>query len=196
MRAGRRRLRGRRRAKKGQRRGGTLQESYGTIREHAAVYRVPAGLLFGLPIAALLAQSYLPLWIPPLHWLNLPLVAIVWISLTWRNPVSSMLWGTAIGLTQDSLAHMPLGINGISGTLTGYIAASLGGRVDAEHPWIRFLLLWSLYWLNLLVWFSIEKYLMEAAVAWPGWNWMFASLVNAGLGVVIFAVCDRFRTLR
>ncbi len=176
--------------------GGNLQESYSTIREHGAVYRVPLRLLIGLPVAALLAQSFLPTWLPILHWLNLPLLIIAWLGMTWRNPIAAMSAGTVIGIAQDSLAHLPLGINGIGGTLTAYVAASLGGRMDVDHPWIRFLLLWGLYWLNLTVWFSIERYLMEAPIAWPGWSWMLASLANSALGVMLFAVCDRFRSLR
>lgn len=170
-----------------------MQESYGSIREYTAVYRVPAWLLIALPLAALLAQSYLPLWLPLLHWLNLPLLVIAWFALSWRNPVSAMGLGTAIGLAQDSLAGMPLGINGIAGTLTGYLAASLGGRMDADHPWIRFLLLWALYWMNLAVWFGIERFLLELHAAWPGWSWLAAATVNSTLGVALFSLCDRFR---
>jgi len=47
-----------------------------------------------------------------------------------------------IGLLQDSLSGptVPLGLHGIAKTIIGYLASSIGARLDTEHPAARFAL--------------------------------------------------------
>ena len=48
--------------------------------------------------------------------------------------------GGVIGCAQDLLGKTPLGFYGIAKTLIGYLASSIGGKLDTEHPAARFAL--------------------------------------------------------
>ena len=46
-----------------------------------------------------------------------------------------MFLGGRIGILQDALSHdNPIGMYGIAKTIVGYMASSVGGRIDTEHP--------------------------------------------------------------
>ena len=58
----------------------------------------------------------------------------IYFALSRRNPSGGLLLGMVIGLAQDSLSHTPIGLYGIAKTLVGFVASSLGSRIDVEHP--------------------------------------------------------------
>jgi rod shape-determining protein MreD len=45
--------------------------------------------------------------------------------------------GAAMGLFEDALTHHAIGVNGIAKTVAGFLAASLGVRIDVENYTIR-----------------------------------------------------------
>src|SRR5688572_3778033 len=72
-----------------------------------------------IPLAAILFQVYVPLFVEYLAYLELPLLVTVYFALMRRNPASGAFTGATIGLVQDSLSHQPLGMFGIVKTLVG-----------------------------------------------------------------------------
>ena len=48
--------------------------------------------------------------------------------------------GALLGLVQDALGPYAIGANGIAKTMVGYLAASVGIRIDVDNPSIRLLL--------------------------------------------------------
>src|SRR5437899_4954920 len=107
---------------------------------HIEVYKFRTG---AIPIATLLAlviQAWLPLHFTRAALLDLPLLVVIYLGLSRRNPSTGLLLGTAVGLMQDSLSGptVPLGLFGIAKTVIGYLASSLGARLDTEHPAARF----------------------------------------------------------
>src|SRR5215470_19309852 len=113
--------------------------------EHSLVYtqretqisRFKAWVLFLVPLAAILFQVYIPLFFQFLAYLELPLIVTVYFALMRRSQVHGLFVGALVGLAQDSLSKDPLGMFGIAKTLVGYFAASVGMRIDVEHPFIR-----------------------------------------------------------
>ncbi len=65
--------------------------------------------------------------------IDLPLLVTIYYGITKREPMSATVVGAAIGIAQDALTHHALGIFGIAKSIVGYIAASLGVRVDTEN---------------------------------------------------------------
>ncbi len=59
-----------------------------------------------------------------------------------RNPISGCLTGCFIGCSTTYFAgpSHPLGMYGIALTIVGYLASSLGGKIDVENPGSRFLI--------------------------------------------------------
>src|SRR6202162_3101797 len=115
------------------------------------ISRFRAWVLFLVPLAAILFQVYMPLFFQFLAYLELPLIVTVYFALVRRSPIGGLTIGALVGLAQDSLSKNPLGMFGITKTLVGYIAASVGLRLDVEHPLIRLLLGFFFYVLHQFV---------------------------------------------
>ena len=90
------------------------------------ISRFRAWVLFLVPLAAILFQVYVPLFFQFLAYLELPLLVTVYFALMRRSPIGGLLVGALVGLAQDSLSKNPLGMFGITKTLVGYFAASVG----------------------------------------------------------------------
>ncbi len=167
---------------------------FSTSRDEAALFDFPP--LF-LPLTALLAlvmQAYLPLLAPRLAaFVDFPLLVVAYYGLSSRNQVNAIWSGSLVGIAQDSLTHVALGLNGLAKTLVGYLAASLGLRLDAEHPGMRFLAVFGLGWLNAVMAFAVERFLMVKPVTWLPAQMTVAAVVNAVLAVLLFRFFDRFR---
>lgn len=64
--------------------------------------------------------------------LDIPLIAVVYFG-TYKSRVESCLIGGVIGLIQDSISGLPLGMNGFSKTFLGYLSASASKRLVMEQ---------------------------------------------------------------
>jgi rod shape-determining protein MreD len=154
-------------------------------------FRVWIVALVGL--GAILFQVYVPRQIHFLEFLEMPLLITIYFGLVRRNQISGLLVGAAVGLAQDALTKQPLGMYGIAKTLVGYFAASVGVRLDVEHPLIRLLLTFFFYvFHNLLFWVMIRAMLRsEAPLDLPGVA--INGVLNAIVGVALFLFLDRLR---
>src|SRR6267142_2851057 len=106
---------------------------------HIEVHKFRAGAIIGSLLLVLFLQAFLPLYVPKAEILDLPLLVTIYFGLSRRNPSTGLLLGMAIGLAQDSLSGptVPLGLYGIAKTIIGYLASSIGARLDTEHPAAR-----------------------------------------------------------
>ena len=146
-----------------------------------------------VPLTAIFLQAYLPLRFPRFAVLDLPLVVTVYFSVSRRNPISGTFLGTGIGLLQDALTHLPLGINGIIKALVGYMAASIGMRVDVENPGTRLLMLFFFTFFSSVLHLLIVRHLLDMPQAWYGLHEILRAIVNSLVGIILFALLDRFR---
>ena len=173
--------------------GWAVPQIFSTSRAEAAVIRFPP-LFFPLLIAlALAAQAYLPVLAHVAVYLDLPLLVVVYWAITSRNQISSSTLGMILGLLQDSLAHLALGVNGVAKTLIGYTNASFGARMDADHPGIRLVIVAAAFELNRIVLYSFQRFLLGAPIPWRGLVYLLAALMNGLLAIVLFRLFDGFR---
>src|SRR5271166_5039624 len=109
---------------------------------HIEVHKFYPGAIGGVAIVALVLQAMVPVYFPGFRILDLPLLLTIYFGLSRRNPSTGLLLGMMIGLFQDSLSGptVPLGLYGIAKTIVGYLASSIGARLDTEHPLARFAL--------------------------------------------------------
>src|SRR6267154_11361 len=107
---------------------------------HIEVHKFRAGAIIVATLLALVFQSSFPIHFAKAAVLDLPLLVTIYFGLSRRNPSTGLLLGTFIGLLQDSLSKTPLGLFGIAKTVIGYLASSIGARLDTEHPLARFAL--------------------------------------------------------
>jgi rod shape-determining protein MreD len=98
-----------------------------------------------------------------------------------------------IGLLQYSLSHTPIGLYGIAKTLVGFMASSLGARIDVEHPISRFLITLFFFFVHNSVLVLISRVLIAQQQPYLTVRLLTASLVNAALAVALFPLLDRLR---
>src|SRR5206468_3102120 len=80
------------------------------------VYRFSLPVAILIPLGAVFLQAFLPIRMSFFSLFDLPLLVTIFFAVARRSQVSGMLTGALIGLLQDSLAHQPIGLYGISQT--------------------------------------------------------------------------------
>lgn len=164
-----------------------------TSREQIEVHRFSLAASVGVPLVALLLQTFLP---ARFHWFelfDLPLLVTIFFAMARRDPVTGLITGSLIGLLQDSLTHNPLGIFGIAKTVVGYAASSLGVRIDVQNPGVRLGMTFAFYQLHQLVYFLVVRGLWAHPLEWRWGHELMAGAANGLLAVVLFAALDRLR---
>ena len=110
------------------------------FRRDMEIRRYPLLVYVMVPLAALVLQAWLPRVVGPYDYFDLPLVVTVYFALGRRNPIQGTLMGAGMGLFEDALSQHAIGVNGIAKTVVGFIAASVGVRIDVENHTIRLIL--------------------------------------------------------
>ena len=160
---------------------------------HIEVYKFRGGTILFVTIFALLVQTFLPVYFSKVAILDLPLLITIYFGLSRRNPSTGLLLGMVIGLLQDSLSKTPLGLFGLSKTLIGFAASSIGGKLDTEHPAARFALTAVFFALHQGIVVLIQRLLLAHAEPWFTVRLAVAALVNSVVGVVLYFLMDRLR---
>jgi rod shape-determining protein MreD len=150
-------------------------------------------MLIVVPLIAILFQVYVPRFLPFLSYLELPLLITLHFALTRREPISSLLYGAAIGLIQDSLSNQKIGMYGIVKTLVGYFAASVGLRFDVENPVITFILGFFFYCFHQFFYWVLTRALLGQLVNFDLQQTLIFGLLNAAVAVPLFHILDKLR---
>jgi len=162
---------------------------------HIEVHKFFPGAIVAMTVAALVFQTSAPVYFPKLAILDLPLLVTIYFGLSRRNPSTGLLLGMVIGLAQDALSGptVPLGFYGIAKTVIGYLASSIGARLDTEHPAARFALIFSFFVLHQSMLVLIRRLLLAQPETWFNLHLVIIAVVNALIGTVLFLVFDRLR---
>ncbi len=146
-----------------------------------------------IPLLAILFQVYVPLFFPILGFLEMPLLVVVYLSLTQRSQVGGILTGALIGLAQDSLSNHPLGMFGICKTLVGYFAASVGVHFNVENTVIRLFLSFMFYLFHQVLYWVMQRMLLAQQPAFDYQSWLLFGALNAIVGASLFHFLDKLR---
>jgi len=157
---------------------------------HIEVHKFRGGTIVLATIFALVIQAFLPVYIPKVAIVDLPLLITIYFGLSRRNPSTGLLLGMVVGLLQDSLSKTPLGI---AKTLIGFVASSIGGKLDTEHPAARFALTVVFFALHQGIIVLVQRLLLAHAEPWFTIRLAIAALVNAFVGVFLYFILDRLR---
>ncbi|MHB1856608.1 MAG: rod shape-determining protein MreD [Acidobacteriaceae bacterium] len=150
-------------------------------------------VLILVPLLAIFFQAYLPLRFPSVGFLNVPVLVVIYFAVSRRSPIGGMLLGLIIGIIQDALTHLPLGINGIIDCILGYLAASIGLRIDVDNPGTRLIMNFTFILLASILHVLILRRLLGIHEQWYGLHEVARAVVNGLIGVVLFALLDRLR---
>jgi rod shape-determining protein MreD len=162
-------------------------------RRDLEIHRYPV-LLYGLaPLIALVLQAWLPRMVGKYSWFDLPLIVTVYFALGRRSPIQGTIMGCAVGLFEDALTHHAIGINGIAKTIAGFLAASVGIRIDVENRIIRVGLIFLLSLLSSAICLFVNRFLLGLTVEinWP--IELYIAVGNSVIALFVFPLLDRFQ---
>lgn len=164
-------------------------------RREMEIHQFPILVYALVPLLALVLQAWLPRLVTErFAWFDLPLVVTVYFSLSRRSPIQGAFMGCGLGLFEDALTHRAIGINGVAKTVVGYLAASLGVRIEVDNFTVRLLLTFVLSLLSSALYLFVYRLVLGLAI---DWNWIFELLKavgNSAIAMVLFPTLDRFKS--
>jgi rod shape-determining protein MreD len=165
------------------------------MESHIEVHKFRGGAIVGATLLALMFQAFVPVYFAKAAMIDLPLLITIYFGLSRRNPSTGLLLGMVIGLLQDSLSGptVPLGLYGIAKTAIGYLASSIGARLDTEHPAARCALTIIFFGLHQGIVLLTRRILLAQSSVWFTMHLAAAAVVNAIVAVFLFALLDHLR---
>ena len=158
------------------------------------VHKFYGGAVPAVCLLALVFQAFLHKYGRWSELIDLPLLVTIYFGVSRRNPVSGLFLGGTIGILQDALSHdNPIGMYGIAKTIIGYLASSIGGRIDTEHPLSRFALVFCFFHFHQMILAITQRVLLNHAAPMFTLRLLLDSLVTAAFAVPLFALLDRLR---
>jgi rod shape-determining protein MreD len=146
-----------------------------------------------ITLAAIIAQVYIPRLIPHTEFLEIPLLITVYFGLMRRNQLSALFFGSFVGLAQDSLSHLPLGMYGIAKTLVGYFAATVSLRFDVDNGAVRFLLTLFFFFFHQFFYWIMRRALLGQNVPLDPSKILLQAVLNSIVAVPLYLILDRMR---
>jgi rod shape-determining protein MreD len=164
-----------------------------TSREEIEVHRFSWPVSIGIPLLAIFIQVFFPLRLHFLAIFDLPLLVTIFFAVARRRPIPGMVTGALIGTVQDAWTSLPIGVNGIAKTIIGFLASSLGVKLDVDNPGSRFLMTFTFFLVHRVIYVVIVLGLVGGNEPFSWRHTLLAALANALLSVVLFAGLDKFK---
>ena len=101
--------------------------------------------------------------------------------------------GAVMGLFEDALSHHAIGVNGIAKTVAGFLAASVGVRIDVENVTIRLMLNFLLSLLASAIYVFTYRVLLGLDLEWSWFTELFKAIGNSLIALVLFPLLDRLQ---
>ena len=163
------------------------------LRRDPTIRRYPILAYALVPLAALVLQAWLPRVLGRFAWFDLPLVVTVYFALDRRSPIQGTIMGAVMGLFEDALSHHAIGVNGVAKTVVGFLAASIGVRVDVENNTIRLAMNFLLSLVSSCLVVFVSRFLLGLDYEWQWYTALFAALGNSIIALVLFPLLDRLQ---
>jgi rod shape-determining protein MreD len=160
-------------------------------RRDVEVHSYPLLVYALVPLAALVLQAWLPRLLHGYVWFDLPLVVTIYFALDRRSPIQGMFLGGSLGIFEDALTHHAIGVNGIAKTIAGFLAASVGVRIDVENHTIRVTLNFLLSLLCSGIYVFIYRVLLGLDLDWSWLTELLKAVGNSLIAMVLFPLLDR-----
>jgi rod shape-determining protein MreD len=120
-------------------------------------------------------------------------VVTVYFALGRRSPIQGTMMGAALGLFEDALTHHAIGVNGIAKSVAGFLAASVGIRIDVENHSIRLTLIFLLSLLSSALVVFVSRFLLGLDLEWRWYSVLFTAVGNSLVALFLFPVLDRLQ---
>lgn len=147
-----------------------------------------------IPLVAILLQVMVPRIFPQVSIVDLPLIVTLFFAVSRRSPVAGTVTGAVIGLLQDLLSGIPVGVNGMAKSVVGYAAASLGSRIDVENTATRAVLTFGFSLLQSVLLYLIQRRLLGIHGFHVLWlHELIRAVVNLVVASPVFVLLDRWK---
>ncbi len=163
------------------------------LRRDTEIHRYPLLVFALVPLASLVLQAWLPRLLGPYAWFDLPLVVTVYFALGRRNPIQGTVMGALMGLFEDALTQHAIGVNGIAKTAVGFLAGSVGVRIEVENQIVRLLLNFLLSLLSSAIYLFVSRFLLGLALEWSWLAELLRAVGNSLIALVLFPLLDRLQ---
>ncbi len=179
----------------------SLTVSY-TSREEIEVHKFSWVVSIGIPLLAVFLQAFLPQKrLRFMEIIDLPLLVTIFFAVSRRRPIPGLITGALIGTLQDALMGARyelrglINLNGISKTIIGYLASSVGVKLDVDNPGSRFLMTFGFYLVHQFIYTVIDLKLVVVGAHPPPSlaHLLLGAFSNGLLAVALFAGLDRFK---
>lgn len=163
------------------------------FRRDIEIHRYPMIAYALVPLSALVLQSWLPRVLGPYALFDLPLVITIYFALGRRSPIQGTFMGAALGMFEDALTQHAIGLNGIAKAVVGYLAASVGVRIDVDNIAIRVMLNFVLSLVSSGIYLFVARFLLDLDFEW---NWVAQVMIavdNAAIALVLFPLLDKLQ---
>ena len=157
------------------------------------VSRFQVVALLAITLVAIVSKVYIPRLIPDTNFLEIPLLLTVYFGLMRRSQLSALFFGAVVGLVEDSLSHLPLGMYGISKTLVGYFAASVSLRFDVENIAVRFVLSFFFVVFHQFFFWIMQRALLAQLVPLDPQKILLQSVLNVSVAGPLYLILDRMK---
>ncbi len=169
------------------------RRSFANRRELEEHHFHPA-VLAAVVLVSLFLHAYLPRIWRPLGILDLPLVVVLYLAISWRSPTAGTLIGAVVGLLEDLPSNSYIGVNGIAKAVVGYVAASIGLKIDVDNIITRVAMNFGFCLLQSVLLLVIERFLLgESGYALQWLHELIRAAVNSAVALPLFLLLDRTR---
>ena len=142
-------------------------------------------------LAALVLQAWLPHMLHGYSWFDLPLVVTVYFALARRDPIQGTMMGAGMGIFQDALTHHAIGANGIAKSVAGFLAGSVGVRINVDNFAIRLMMTFLLSLLSSAIYVIIYRVLLGMDQEWRWLEELMTAVGSSLAALVLFPLLDR-----
>jgi rod shape-determining protein MreD len=144
-----------------------------------------------VPLVALVLQAWLPRLLGGYAWFDLPLVVTIYFALVRRNPIQGTLMGAGLGILEDALTHHAIGVSGVAKTVAGFLAGSVGVRIDVEDHTIRLIITFLLSLLSSAIYVFVYRILLGLDQQWSWLTELMKAVGNSVIAMALFPLLDR-----
>ncbi len=143
------------------------------------------------PLTALVLQAWLPRLLRGNAWFDLPLLITVYFALARRDPIQGTFMGAGMGIFEDALTHHAIGANGIAKSVAGFLAGSVGVRIDVDNFTVRLMLTFLLSLLSGFIYVLIYRILLGIDQEWRGLEELMKAVGTSLVAMVVYPLLDR-----
>lgn len=123
------------------------------------------------------------------RYLDLGLVVVVYNALA-AGQTAGMLTGSVAGLFQDAMSGGVIGMAGLSNTIVGFLAGTLGTQFIVTHTLPRFVVFFVATIVNVAVFIGLYELLGLRPFGFPAAQLAGQALGNATVGVLAFNIVE------